>query len=35
MNIPPIASPYPGEEVSIGPELQNLREFGAGMSALE
>lgn len=35
MNIPAVASPYAGEEVSIGSELANLREFGAGMASME
>lgn len=34
MNIPNIDGEE-GEKVSIGPELQNLREFGAGMGSME
>jgi hypothetical protein len=35
MNIPNTDSAHAGESVSIGSELQNLRDFGAGMSSME
>ncbi|KAJ9120595.1 hypothetical protein QFC22_002524 [Naganishia vaughanmartiniae] len=35
MNIPPQQGPTPGETISLGDELQNLKEFGAGMDAMD
>ena len=35
MNIPPQQGPSPEETISLGDELQNLKEFGAGMDAME
>ncbi|WVF70025.1 hypothetical protein IAT40_004811 [Kwoniella sp. CBS 6097] len=33
MNIPPQPSEYEGESISLGSELDNLRDFGAGMAS--
>lgn len=35
MNIQSQASPHAGESIDIGPELANLRDFGAGMGSME
>ncbi|ORY20710.1 putative ubiquitin-specific protease [Naematelia encephala] len=35
MNIPPVKSLYPGESIELGAELENLRDFGAGMTPLD
>ncbi|KAJ9122028.1 hypothetical protein QFC24_004255 [Naganishia onofrii] len=35
MNIPPQQGPSPEETISLGDELQNLKEFGAGMDAMD
>ncbi|WOO79201.1 Ubiquitin carboxyl-terminal hydrolase isozyme L5 [Vanrija pseudolonga] len=35
MNIPSQVSPHAGESIDIGPELANLRDFGAGMGSMD
>lgn len=35
MNIPAQTAANPEESIAIGAELDNLREFGAGMTSME
>lgn len=35
MNIQPQTSPNPPETIGIGSELENLRDFGTGMTSME
>ncbi|ORX34420.1 ubiquitin-specific protease [Kockovaella imperatae] len=35
MNIPPQSSEHPSESIELGPELENLRDFGSAMGPLD